>query len=315
MAFAVGCGKSVPSELDGISFSGAVAVASGETRAAGEQVTSLNQLQEKPFGIFGYMSWSGTGFKTPVFGNSGVTEVSYVGTKWTYSPKQKWNRSQHYRFRAFWPYSAKTVSGSDANSLTIDYSCVTDSYDLLVAYASRWPVTEGVGRVEMKFRHALSAVRFLLKFSEESTVDSDNLTKFWLSGLHPTGTLLFGSNDDDSENAQNSISWISNTFYQDEPMYEWTGCRSFTKTSAADVYGGVIFCIPQTLSSVLGATSVHFYTENGGKALHTAELPESEIEPGKVYTYTLSINKSELDVDVDVADWTETTGYVDDIIL
>ena len=79
--------------------------------------------------------------------------------------KVKWLRSDYYRFRAFYPYSliSKVNSSSNAEILALDYSLKEDDSDLMVAYTTRFPAGGGVGPVALEFKHALSALQFVVK--------------------------------------------------------------------------------------------------------------------------------------------------------
>ena len=74
--------------------------------------------------------------------------------------------------------------------------------------------------------------------------------------------------------------------------------------------------MPQILSSKPGMeTYVNFYTVNGGSsALHKAELPKTELKPGKIYTFTLTINSPQITINVDIQDWKEINSNVDIIL-
>ena len=73
--------------------------------------------------------------------------------------------------------------------------------------------------------------------------------------------------------------------------------------------------MPQTLSSEPGMeTYVNFYTVNGGSALHRAELPNIELKPGKIYTFTLTINVPQITIKVDIQDWKAINSNIDIIL-
>jgi hypothetical protein len=68
----------------------------------------------------------------------------------------------------------------------------------------------------------------------------------------------------------------------------------------------MVFAIPQTISSTPEkSTSVHFKTARGGAADHQATLPSITWESGKIYTYTLLIEKSDIKVLISIKDWNE----------
>ena len=358
-----GCQKSVVPEEheteDYISFGGKADgkydVKSGDGTTPNLVTTEL--LKKDSFGIFGYKSFDDkTGF-TNVFSTDKAQEV-YWDKKlndnkgaWTYTPKQKWTRSMHYRFRAVWPYKPENIqTGSSANCLSVTYSSFEEDYDLMVAYATRWPLQDGVDPVTLSFKHALAGLRFKIKFAEGIT-ESDNLTDFYITGIYPKGQLFYGfglnaSVTKDGEGGTETgttkvddglIVWEcgDNTFSV-SPQFHWQSTQTGEAVkpfggesqAAANVYftetagttggktaDGAALIVPQILSSKDGMeTYVNFSTVNGGTALHRAMLPNITLKPGKIYTFTLTINDSQITINVDIQDWKEINSNVDIIL-
>lgn len=312
-------------EVDYIDFCEVLNEAS--TKAGGVGVSRMDNDSEflaESFGIFGYRSANGNVFSTMVFDSDAAKKVSWNTTTWEYAPKAKWIRSNYYRFRAFWPYDECIAydalsPNSNANMLAIEYSTLVEHFDLMVAYTTRYPITEGIGTVNMPFNHALAALCFKIKF-ESGVLSSDYVTEFYLQSLYPTGTLLYGldgSKTDPEEDAKD-INWFTAdaTFDTDSKLYHWiddgSKDRFFTGNTPATIYDrdGLIYVIPQTITS---ATTLNFKTNVGGSALHTAQLTGSEIvwEPGKIYTYTVTIKGAAITLNVDIADWTVVDSNLD----
>ena len=355
-----GCQKSVaPKEHeteDYISFGGKADgkydVKSGDGTTTHLVTTEL--LKEKPFGVFGYKSFDDkTGF-TNVFSTDTAQKVSWDKTlndnkgAWTYKPKQKWVRSMHYRFRAVWPYKPENIqAGSSANCFSVTYSSFVEDYDLMVAYATRWPLQGDVGSVTLNFKHALAGLRFKIKFKDGIT-ESDNLKEFYITGIYPHGQLFYGfglnaSVTKDGEGGTETgttkvddglIVWKcgDNAFNSTTPQFHWQNTQTgeavkpfggeskaaanvyFTEKPAGTVDGAALI-VPQTLSSEPGMeTYVNFYTVNGGSALHRAKLPKTELKPGNIYTFTLTINESQITINVDIQNWKEINSNIDIIL-
>ena len=75
---------------------------------------------------------------------------------------------------------------------------------------------------------------------------------------------------------------------------------------------GLVFCIPQTCSPAdTKQTIVYFKTEKAGDAVHSAPLPPMQWEQGKIYSYTLLVNKSDLEISVSIKDWDEIQANED----
>ena len=78
--------------------------------------------------------------------------------------------------RAVWPYVERNVkANSSANLLSVTYHSLNEDYDLMVAYATRYPLgdPEGVGQVALTFKHALTGLRFIVKYSDDATKDPE----------------------------------------------------------------------------------------------------------------------------------------------
>lgn len=359
-----GCRKSVVPEEheteDYISFGGKADgkydVKSGDGTTT--QLVTTELLKEEPFGVFGYKFFNDkTGF-VDVFSTDKAQEVHWNKTlndnkgAWTYTPKQKWTRSMHYRFRAVWPYKPENIqTGSSANCLSVTYSSFVEDYDLMVAYAARWPLQGGVGSVTLNFKHALAGLRFKIKFADGIT-ESDNLTQFYITGIYPHGQLFYGfglnaSVTKDGEGGTETgttkvddgqIIWkCSDNTFSVSPQFHWQSKQTgealkpfggeskavanvyFKETQAATTRGtiadGAALIVPQTLSSKPGMeTYVNFYTVNGGSALHRAELPKTELKPGMIYTFTLTINRPQITINVDIQNWKEINSNIDIIL-
>ena len=74
----------------------------------------------------------------------------------------------------------------------------------------------------------------------------------------------------------------------------------------------MVFAIPQRCSDpLLSGTFVHFKTAHGTQADHSAQLPDMQWEAGKIYTYTLLVKKSEVEVTVSIKDWNKVQSTLD----
>ena len=296
-------GTSEPDDADDISFAGTPS----QTKAGGGDVITNTdgKLRKAPFGIFGFKTSSDdssiTGNLTNVFSTTDAQEVGWSQSdgKWTYSPKRRWENSMHYRFRAFWPYDVELNPDSNASRIGIEYKATTESYDLLVAYATRYPLNEGIQPVRLLFHHALSGLRFKIRFDskvKKGTVDYVN--RFYLQGMYSVGYMIYGQMAD--SDPVDKIEWIFDRYG-----------NTFDKTGRMFDCDKVVFIPPQTLSSGLGVTTANFYTQTGGDALHSVDIPRTTLEPGKIYTFTLVIHDTYLTVDIDIKDWDVLQSNVD----
>ena len=285
---------------------------------AGEGViqTDGRNLKDHPFGVFGVYTEAGEENGSNVFLSSAAQQVSWNSDKWTYDPVQYWKLNKFYRFRAYHPYSGSAFSinaMSDVDDIFIEYAINAGKEDLLVGFQTVESTVSNIkDKVKFEFKHALCALEFKIAFKKDPFIEdryTDNLTSFHLSGLIPTGTLQY--THEDGNYLSDVIKWDA-TYFDDGKYYEWTGSKQFQKyndngTNATTVFDGddgLVFCIPQTCSpSEIKQTTVNFKTEKAGNAVHSAPLPKMQWEAGKVYTYTLLVNKSDLEISVTIKDW------------
>mgnify|MGYP004457510025 FL=1 len=288
---------------------------------AGESTTTAT-LKNKSFGVYGMYSVTDGGKGTNVFDFSSPVEVRYTTdiisnkTNWTYtfsgsqySAKKNWKRNMYYRFRAYHPYDATLLqSSSSADGIDIEYRVLDDSYDLLLASAKRYPANDGYGIVQMVFNHALCALKFKIAFKETVTPSTytDNIIHFYIKGLNAYGHLNYTG-----FGADEAFNW-SGTFNSQDKLYEWTGDKTFgvkglvepTDILESNEY---FFAIPQTCSDPAnGPTSIHLFTRKSGgdnEIDHTVNLQPLKWEAGKIYTYTLLVNKSDIEVSVTIEPW------------
>lgn len=305
----------------GFSTSTVSQVEGTKSNHTGESTTTAT-LQNKPFGVYGMYSVTDGGKGTNVFDFSSPVEVRYTTdvisneTNWTYtfsgsqySAKKNWKRNMYYRFRAYHPYDATLLqSSSSADGIDIEYRILDDSYDLLLASAKRYPANDGYGRVQMEFHHALCALKFKIAFKETVTPSTytDNIIHFYIKGLNAYGHLNYtGFGADEAFNWQG-------TFNSQDKLYEWTGDKTFGvkgHVEPTDILElkEYFFAIPQTCSDEAnGPTSIHLFTRKSGgdnEIDHTVNLKPLKWEAGKIYTYTLLVNKSDIEVSVTIEPW------------
>lgn len=304
----------------GFSTSTVSQVEGTKSNHTGESTTTAT-LQNKPFGVYGMYSVTDGGKGTNVFDFSSPVEVRYTTEgsstekNWTYtfsgsqySAKKNWKRNMYYRFRAYHPYDATLLqSSSSADGIDIEYRVLDDSYDLLLASAKRYPANDGYDRVQMVFNHALCALKFKIAFKETVTpaTYTDNIIHFYIKGLNAYGHLSYTGFGKEAFNWQG-------TFNSHDKLYEWKGDKEFGvkgHKEPTDILelNEYFFAIPQTCSNEAnGPTSIHLYTRKSGgdnEIDHTVNLPRLEWEAGKIYTYTLLVNKSDIEVSVTIEPW------------
>lgn len=296
---------------------------------AGEGIvkTTNYNLTSNSFGVYGV--WNDT--KESIGGNnvflqSTAQEVKYnssSGTgEWEYSPVQYWKLNKFYRFRAYHPYSGDSFTvnpSSSTDNILIEYNIIPGKEDLLVGFAAvEAKVANIKEEVKFEFQHALCGLQFKIALKDVKEIpdtDKDSITEFHIEGLIPTGTLRYTY--DPSNVLLPIIDWIA-TYYNSGSYFNWTGNKEFGKynvSKAVDIFDGasnMVFCIPQTCSSAADKpTTIHFKTLGGRNADNRATLPTIKWEPGKIYVYTLLVNKSDLEIKVSIKDWKEIQSSED----
>ena len=287
--------------------------------------TTNDNLTSRQFGVYGV--WNDTQESiggNNVFLQSTAQEVKYNSDtkEWEYSPVQYWKLNKFYRFRAYHPYSGDSFTvnpSSSTDNILIEYNIIPGKEDLLVGFAAvEAKVANIKEEVKFEFQHALCGLQFkiaLKNVPEIADGDKDYITEFHIEGLIPTGTLRYTY--DPSDVLLPIIDWIA-TYYDSGSYFSWTGKKEFPKykgDNAVNIFGGtdkMVFCIPQTCSSANDKpTTVHFKTLSGGDAENSAVLPTLAWEPGKIYTYILLVNKSDLEIKVSIKDWKEIQSSED----
>ena len=292
---------------------------------AGEVIVKTDEtnLTSNSFGVFGV--WNDTVESTGgnnVFLQSTAQEVSYIGSEWKYSPVQYWKLNKFYRFRAYHPYSGDSFTvnpSSSADNILIEYNVIPGTDDLLVGFKAVEATIDNIKeKVKFEFQHALCGLQFkiaLKNVPEIADDDKDYIKEFHIEGLIPTGTLRYTY--DPSDVLLPIIDWIA-TYYHSGSYFNWTGEKAFPKykgDNAVNIFDGtdqMVFCIPQTCSSAADKpTTIHFKTLGGGDADNSATLPTIKWEPGKIYVYTLLVNRSDLEIVVSIKDWKEIQSSED----
>ena len=174
--FAIGCSKSPEQSEETIrelNFSSQITDSADsattnapESRGTGGTLVTNGGLKNEGNAFVVYSTYSLDGLSSQTFDNQPQT-VTYTSGAWTYSEKKIWVNSAKYKFRAYYPAIAEILSSSsNPDLLTLEYNIARDNFDLMVAYAERQPSVdpEGYGVVTMPFKHALSALRFEIKY-------------------------------------------------------------------------------------------------------------------------------------------------------
>lgn len=245
---------------------------------------------------------------------------------WDYTPVKYWRKYGTYSFAAVYPMT-ECLAGTSGKGLLVRHSLVysANPVDLMVAHARR-TVASDFSPVELPFKHACAAVRFLFKRASASY--SYHLKSFQLENLRVSGTL------DTSGGNLSLSSWHTSGLAPDDEVYPWEASTvsdykeiplSYDDyTTQAQWY----YMIPQRMSPESGyahpaVTFSVIYNNEPTPVTTTLLLPDSYVEggvpveavwePGKVYNYYINLQPSRVAITVHVTDWEEKTLVVNDL--
>lgn len=260
--------------------------------------------------------------------------TSNVGdTKWEYATDPAyWVLGGEYVFRAYYPKKELNVSTklSNAKSLVIEMNTATTQRDMLLAHnkidtkADDFVIS---APVNMKFRHAMSAMMFKFKFYDGDDgvfYSEDGITSCWLEAEEDdsfaiTGFMIYGNGTDYDEGL---VQW-RNQYYPAKGIafYRWgcsqgvpfsnkilpDGTLEQTVATAYTVVGtgtgdnGVVFLnhdgwivtIPQKSN---GKLVLCFKTKTGGNAVFRVNIPArtgTSLEKYNAHPDDLDLQKDE----------------------
>lgn len=320
-----GCQKepSVPAETGSpLLFAPQVSVV-GSKAAAADQPDDASTLiaPGKVIGVFGTLTPEEEEH-VEIFDKQAVQCGEDLG--WTYSPLKYWRIAGVYDFAAVYPYTAECQAGTSGKRLLVWNNC-TSGTDLMIAHAQRDAALKDHSPVNLRFRHACSAVRFLFKKGSADYVY--HLQSFVLQNLRIVGIL------DTTGEDLTVDSWHTSGMAPASEVFSWSASSAAERKEIPleyDDYTGAewYYMIPQSMAPAVGyghpavAFSVIFNNEPT-PVTTTLDLPDSYIdcgdsvealwEPGKVYNYFINLQPSRVAITVRVTDWDEQSLVVDDI--
>lgn len=297
------------------------------TRAA---INSSAYPTDIPFGVFAYYlptekNWSSNYVDAETY--MGNIEVAYDVTDVIYKPSTKyyWPNQGSLTFVAYSPYTANASYAISTKTLTITgYSCeaVDGGYfsgqkDLMYSKAvdaadkisnNDTIYNEGTTNgVQIKFRHALSQIRFYAKPKEASTTTQFNVLKVVLKDIQNKGTLTIVNDDISSIESGWNVSTESTvkksfTTYDDATGIVLPKNDAINYTRIDDENNNLLI-IPQKFSTedckieVTYKMWVNDTIDAGVKTKSVAVkdlLSANGFEPNKIYNMNFSISADEI---------------------
>ena len=253
------------------------------------------------------------------------TPSNPLSSAWIYSPVAYWKDNGDYYFSGVFPYSPDKVSVDNTYALRVSYSA-GDNTDVMVARTHR-DAAVSKDPVNLTFKHATSAVRFLFGKSSSSDSDQYTLTSFQLENIIAVGEFSMATRVTDSPTITSSNWSIGNSY---TTLFEWQADQVGDRkpishpsdTDDPDGYTqmGWYYMVPQPLST---NAAVRFSVSyNGGAPVETVlnfygatdQTTESGISwaPNQVYNYFITLNQSGLDLTIRAVPWDEVQVTTDD---
>ena len=179
---------------------------------------------------------------------------------------------------------------------------VTEQKDMFMAYARQGKES---GSVDMKYIHALSSIKF--QAGKALSGEVQNIT---ISNVHAGGTLTYSPNEPDK------LTWDLDdekyTLNQDFAQgigEDFTGDLSQGITK--DIENTIFMLIPQPLAEK--TLTIRYLKDGETQAkTYTASIPGEKWEPGKLYTYTISLMDG-FGVDIETSTQPSSTSVIDGI--
>lgn len=265
--------------------------------------------------IWGTYTLDGSNTPTTVFTDKALVYDASVGTNdetnqisWNYADEQYWVKDAAYTFRACYPQGVLT--GSAVGLEVTDYNTLASQKDLMVAYAqvdTKATPTAMQSPVPLEMNHALAAVGFKVKSEDGSNMTLSSLS---LNGLYTVGTFTY-----DRMGATPTPLWTDWSNRHTKTSYEWSGNLTFNNETLVTDYSatglgtyatdGYILVIPQTESFPLMdlATTKRQYSN--------VSLGKINYEPGKKYTYVISVSPNQIKVSLTIKNWNKRDSSYD----
>lgn len=232
------------------------------------------------------------------------------GNKWNYTPLQFWQQEGAYDFRAVWPSTARVDKTSTGQAMIVNYSIVTDTCDMMVAYKHIPMPKMGNNYVGLNFYHTLTAINIIID-KESNDQQSYIIKNTYFKNLYVAGNFVHTQSPETSEALYRC--WRTSYFENSKNIHEQTHNKEVPRTL------GYNFMIPQEVNPAgtpdeKKAKLCYTLNINGTESATETELPYIKWLPGNKYTYRVIIKGSDAKIEVITTKWDEVDILIDDII-
>ena len=237
-------------------------------------------------------------------------KVTSNGVKWNYTPLQFWQSEGAYDFRAVWPSTARVQLTSTGQAMMVNYSVITDTCDMMVAYKHVPMPKSGGNYVGLNFNHTLAAVSIIID-KEENDLQEYTIKNTYFRNIYVAGNFIH-TNSPETPEAIYSC-WQKSYFENERNIHEHAHGLKVPQAFGFD------FMIPQDVNpegAAAGAKAMLCYTlvVNGIEFATETEIPNIRWLPGNKYTYRVTIKGSDARIEVITTRWDEVNLTIDDII-
>lgn len=256
-----------------------------------------------------------------------LTPSETYSSVWNYSPLEYWEDDGDYYFTAVFPYSTDNARIVNTYYLNITYQAGSNQ-DLMVARAYQ-DASVSTDPVNLSFKHATAAVRFLFGKASPRPEDNYELTHFQLESLAAAGTLnVITRISDASQNSIELSNWTKSTL---NTLFSWNADVAQDRKDVPnpddpddpDDYTemGWYYMVPQQLNA---GSAVRFSVSyNDEDPVETVlSITDRDGVPGAdtwlpncVYNYYITLTQSGLELTVKKVPWSQVTVTTDTIVF
>lgn len=243
------------------------------------------------------------------------TPVTKNGNEWGYEGTQFWIQDNTYNFYAIYPVGAGTVE-QDGTIKVENFDCSETgdgAVDLMTA--ARQNMNGSSSQiVNLKFKHLLSRLQFVLKADEatQNIVGNINLTNAKLYGLYSKASYYGSFISTDDENINGSWSVEGNIGTNEKPNYSHQSKTQVT-VDGINLFSDELLVIPSFLNdNVILEISYTIGSVSTTKYFNIGFTQVAEWEAGKSYRYSMTIIDEDhiLFDKPSVNPWTSATGGI-----
>lgn len=246
---------------------------------------------------------------------------------WNYNPLEYWKNTGNYYFTAVFPYSTDNARIDNTYYLNVSYQAGSNN-DLMVARAYQ-DASVSKDPVNLSFKHATAAVRFLFGKASDSASDSYALTGFHLESLATAGTLkVITRISDASENVINLSDWSRGALgavasWNADVVGDRKSVPHPVDTDDPDDYleMGWYYMVPQQLNAESSVTFSVAYNDEAPVETTLSITDRDGVSgadiwhPNCVYNYYIILTQSGLNITVKVVPWDQVDVTTESILF